>query len=123
MKASKFLASTAATIAVFGSIGLACAQSTTPPDRGEVPPPARNQATPPSSAPADPAMQTPRRSDTPSVKGDATIKSETGAAKSPTDTSSSVGGAPRTDTGVSGTARRDTRAPMAGERPARADRN
>ncbi len=114
MKASKFLASTAATIAVFGSIGLASAQSTTPPDRGEVPPPAKSQATPPSSAPADPAMQTPRRSDTPSAKGDATIRSETGAVRTPSDTSSSVGGAPRTDTGVT---------PMAGERPPRADRN
>ena len=122
MKASKFLASTAATIAVFGSIGLACAQ--TPPDKGEVPPPAtRNQPATPSAAPSDPAMQTPRRSDTPGAKADATIRSETGAAKSPSDTSSSVGGAPRPGTGAGGTARSDTSAPMAGERPAKADRN
>lgn len=110
MKASKLLVSTAAAVAMFGSIGLACAQTpTTPADPGAKPPAA--PSTKPGSTKPDPATQTPMRSDSPSTMREPA-------------TSASPGGTVRSDTrtGTGSTAGSDTRA-MASERPARAGRN
>ena len=123
MKASKlFVSTTAAALFAFGSIGLAGAQTTPPPNQTNPPtdsagPQPGGSSITPQAGPGSSGMQAPRRSDAPGTMSDpATSRSRS---SDPSATGSTTGSSTGSMSG--GTTGSDTR--TFGERAPRADRN